>query len=99
MNKTNEKESKKEIKAPLLTEERKKEEAKRKESTWGADASKKKYGMWDFFSFTLPFLWKGGLLIKIQTILTFALMILAKGLNVIHPLILKMVIDDMTIGT
>jgi ATP-binding cassette subfamily B protein len=52
----------------------------------------------DFFKFVLPFLWRGGLIIKINTILTILLLIAAKGMNVIHPLILKMVIDEITLG-
>ena len=34
-------------------------------------------------------------MIRIQTILTFVLLLLAKGLNVMHPLILKFTIDNI----
>ena len=72
-----------------LVADKKKEEEKKKA------AEKKSYSLWDFAKFTLPFLWKGGLLIRLQTILTFILLFLAKGLNVTHPLILKYVIDNI----
>jgi hypothetical protein len=39
----------------------KKEDSKKKEE----DAKKKKtYSLWDFAKFTLPFLWRGGFMIK-----------------------------------
>lgn len=86
------------MKAPLL-EEKKTQENKGKERSWGDNNQKKQYGLMDFFKFIFPFLWKGGLIIKINTILTFLLLIVTKGLNVVHPLILKYVIDDITLGT
>jgi len=57
---------------------------------------KKKYGLWDFTKFTVPYLWKGGLVIRIQTILSVMLLVLSRGLSVVHPLILKYVIDHVT---
>lgn len=57
--------------------------------------NKKSYSLLDFAKFTIPFLWKGGFLIKIQTILTFILLFLAKGINVTHPIILKYTIDEV----
>ena len=66
--------------------------AKKKEEK---KVEKKAYSLWDFTKFTLPFLWKGGLLIRLQTILTFILLFLSKGLNVTHPLILKYAIDNI----
>lgn len=67
----------------------KEEEAKK-------DQSKKKYGLWDFTKFTVPYLWKGGFWIRFQTILTVLLLILSRGLNVLHPIILKFSIDAIT---
>lgn len=52
----------------------------------------------DFFKFVFPFLWRGSLLIRINTVLTFLLLILTKALNVVHPLILKYIIDSITLG-
>ncbi len=60
-----------------------------------AEKKKKTYSLWDFTKFTLPFLWKGGFMIRVQTVLTFILLFLSKGLNVMHPLILKFVIDEI----
>jgi len=60
-----------------------------------AEKKKKTYSLWDFTKFTMPFLWKGGFLIRLQTILTFVLLLVAKGLNVTHPLILKFAIDSI----
>ena len=66
--------------------------AKKKEE----DAKNKKtYSLWDFAKFTLPFLWRGGFMIKLQTILTFILLFVSKGLNVTHPIILKYAIDEI----
>jgi hypothetical protein len=58
-----------------------------------AETKKKTYTLWDFAKFTLPFLWRGGFVIRVQTVLTFVLLFLSKGLNVTHPLILKYAID------
>jgi len=59
------------------------------------EKQKKTYSLWDFAKFTFPFLWRGGTLIRIQTVLTFILLFVAKGLNVTHPLILKFAIDSI----
>lgn len=53
----------------------------------------KKYSMWHYFKFTMPFLWKGGFWIRVQTVLTFILLVISRLLNVTHPLILKYTID------
>jgi ABC-type multidrug transport system fused ATPase/permease subunit len=58
--------------------------------------AKNKYGLWDFTKFTVPYLWKGGLLIRIQTVLTVVLLFISRGLNVLHPIILKYIIDSIT---
>ena len=57
--------------------------------------NKKTYSLWDFAKFTLPFLWRGGFMIRVQTVLTFILLFLSKGLNVTHPIILKYAIDSI----
>ena len=44
----------------------------------------------------ITWIWKQGWLLRIQVILTFSLLILSKMLNVIHPLILKEVINNVT---
>ena len=88
---------KKEMKAPLLEE--KKGIDSNLGNKWSDSSAKKTYSLWDFTKFTLPFIWKRGWFIRIQTILTFILLILSKVLNVVHPLILKTVIDDITAGT
>lgn len=73
---------------------KKEEEAKAKAEADKKD--KKTYSMWDFTKFTLPYLWHGGWTIRVQTILTFILLILSKLLSVAHPLILNLVIDNIT---
>jgi hypothetical protein len=60
------------------------------------EEKKKTYSLWDFMKFTMPFLWRGGFWIRVQTILTFLLLFVSRGLNVSHPLILKFAIDDIT---
>lgn len=57
---------------------------------------KKDYSLWDFMKFTFPYLWRGGFWIRVQTILTFFLLFISRGLNVSHPLILKFAVDDIT---
>jgi hypothetical protein len=49
--------------------------------------------MWYFLKFTLPFMWTGGVMIKIQTVLTFTCLILSKVFNVMHPAVLGMVVN------
>lgn len=58
--------------------------------------NKKTYNLWDFTKFTMPYLWKGGFWIRFQTVLTFVLLFVSRGLNVLHPLVLKFAIDDIT---
>ena len=64
------------------------EKAKKEE-----EAKKKKYSLLDFAKFTLPYLWAGGFWIRVQTVVTFVLLIVSRLLNVTHPLILKYAID------
>ena len=81
--------------APLL-QQNKKEVTKKPAKSWHSEGSKKQYSLLDFMKFTFPFLWKGGYIVKTCTVLTFVLLVLTKVLNVIHPLILKEVIDAVT---
>ena len=60
-----------------------------------AKAKKKSYSLLDFAKFTIPYLWKGGFWIRLQTILTVLLLIVSKMINVLHPLILKYAIDGI----
>jgi ATP-binding cassette, subfamily B, heavy metal transporter len=57
---------------------------------------KKKYGLWDFTKFTVPYVWRGGFMIRFQTVLTVLMLLLSRGLNVTHPLILKFAIDEIS---
>lgn len=41
-------------------------------------------------------MWKGSLLIKIYTVITFVLMIISKMLNVTYPYFLKLAIDGIS---
>ncbi len=61
------------------------------------EKKKKKYSLWDFTKFTLPFLFKGTLFIKIQTLLTFLMLFLSKGLSSGNPLLLKMAVDNIQV--
>ena len=72
------------------------EPAKGKERAWGNNDNHKTYTLWDFTKFTLPFLWRGGLAIKLQTILTFTMMIFAKVIVVTYPIFLKYSVDGIT---
>lgn len=54
--------------------------------------------MIDFARFTLPYLWAGGFWIRVQTVVTFILLIVSRLLNVTHPLILKYAIDAIQAG-
>ena len=73
----------------------KKEELVKKAKVEAEKKKKKTYSLWDFTKFTFPFLWKGGCLIRVQTVLTFVLLFISKGLNVLHPLILKLGLDQI----
>ena len=74
---------------------KKEEEIKKAKEEEAKKPNKKEYSLWDFAKFTLPFMWKGGFWIKVQTTLTFILLFVSKGLNVTHPLILKYTIDSI----
>ena len=43
---------------------KKPEEAKGPATNAAAAPKKKKYGLWDFTKFTVPYLWKGGFMIR-----------------------------------
>ena len=90
------KDNKTAMKAPLLEEKKEEEEIKDNQNQLGDFERKKQYGIWDFVKFTFPFLWKGGLKIRIYTVITLLLLVLTKMLNVTHPLILKLIIDGVT---
>ena len=81
--------------------------SKKKESTqkrgktknqWGSDATIKDYGIFYTLRFILPILWKGDWVVKLQVIVTILLTFAAKVFAVIHPVILKLVIDAMSAG-
>lgn len=68
MNKTKEegKEAKKDMKKPLIEGNKPKEEAKGAgKNKWMDGGSSKSYTIWDFMKFTIPFVWKGGVKIRI----------------------------------
>lgn len=77
------------------TKERLDEEDKQKAGSW-SQASSKKAGVKEFVAFTWPFLWKGGWDVKITTFFTFVMLLLSRVMTVIHPLILKRVIENIT---
>ena len=97
------------LKESLLSKEEKKEAKnghsinptstadKVKDHAWGTD-SKESKGVWYALKFTLPALWSGGFCLKFQVVLTVFMIILAKVLNVIHPIILKFLIDTILEG-
>jgi len=47
-------------------------------------------------AFTWPFLWKGGWDVKITTFFTLVMLLVSRVMTVIHPLILKRVIENIT---
>ena len=55
-------------------------------------------GIWFTAKFIFVALWQGGLWIKFQVILTLIMIVLAKILNVFHPLVLKILIDTLIEG-
>ena len=52
--------------------------------------------MREFIAFTWPFLWKGGWEVKVTTFFTFIMLLTSRALTVIHPLILRRVIQNIT---
>lgn len=47
-------------------------------------------------AFAVPFIWKGSLVVKISTIGMFITLIVSRLGNVIHPLVLKAVIENIS---
>ena len=71
-------------------------EAAEKAGAWDAGAGAKTYGTRDFLAFAVPFIWKGGAAVKISTILMFVSLIISRLGNVVHPLVLKQVVRNIT---
>ena len=78
------------VRQSISLPDKEKEIEKAKKET---EATKKTYSLLDFSKFTLPYLWRGGFWIRVQTVITFVLLIVSRLLNVTHPLILKFAID------
>lgn len=75
---------------------RKDREAAEKAGAWDAGAGSKEYGTKDFLAFAVPFIWRGGATVKISTILMFVSLIISRLGNVVHPLVLKQVVQNIT---
>lgn len=71
------------------------EEQKQKSGSWTGQVQQKA-GVGEFLAFTWPFLWKGGWEVKLTTLFTFIMLLSSRVLTVIHPLILKRVIENIT---
>lgn len=85
-------------KKPVKAVEKAKKNAKAAGTTWGDSDTIKDYGIFYTLKFALPLLWRGGCVVKLQLLVTILLTLAAKVLAVIHPIVLKFVIDDMTAG-
>ena len=70
----------------------------KKGGVWSTEGVQKNRGVLYALKFTMPALWQGSCWIKFQVISTVFLIILAKVLNVLHPLVLKLVIDTLIAG-
>ena len=81
------------VRQSISLPDKEKEIEKAKKET---EATKKTYSLLDFAKFTLPYLWRGGFWIRVQTVITFVLLIVSRLLNVTHPLILKYAIDAIS---
>ena len=81
------------VRQSISLPDKEKEIEKAKKET---EATKKTYSLLDFTKFTLPYLWRGGFWIRVQTVITFVLLIVSRLLNVTHPLILKYAIDAIS---
>jgi hypothetical protein len=64
------------------------------DSTSGTGA--RDHGFVDFYKFSFPFMWKGGCHVKVSTIGMFIILIISRFGNVIHPLVLKEVVANIT---
>jgi len=65
---------------------------------WGTDDSIKDYGLWYTMKFLIPILFKGDWVVKLQILVTVLLTFGAKVFAVIHPIVLKFIIDRMAAG-
>jgi ABC-type multidrug transport system fused ATPase/permease subunit len=72
--------------------------AKRKKKSmdaWADTGEKKSFGLWGMLKFTLPRVWTGGCLHKINTLFNVLMIFVNKGVNVLIPLVLREVIDTI----
>jgi ABC-type multidrug transport system fused ATPase/permease subunit len=69
-----------------------------KKSQWSEEDEKETRGVIYALKFAAPALWQGSIWIKLQVIATIFLIIMAKVLNVCHPLVLKYLIDELVSG-
>ena len=73
-------------------------QSKEQTHAWSAAGSKESRGVWYALRFTMPALWKGSWWIRFQVVATLFMIILGKALNVVHPLVLKVLIDTLVQG-
>ena len=71
-------------------------EAALKAGAWDSGAGAKGHGFTDFVAFAVPFMWRGGCAVKVSTIGMFVILIISRFGNVIHPLVLKQVVTNIT---
>ena len=76
--------------------EDKEREERLKQGSWQSQNSGQSYGLGAFLKFALPFMWKGGIGVKLTTIMLFVLMIVSRLGSIAHPLILKAILDNVT---
>jgi ATP-binding cassette, subfamily B, heavy metal transporter len=89
------------IESHVVPQKKKREHAKKVNNagaTWGTSDTIKDYGIWYTLKFSFPLLLKGDWVVKFQFLVTLLLTLSAKVLSVIHPIVLKFVIDSMTAG-
>ena len=48
--------------------------------------------MWEFLTFSFPFVWQGSCAVKTTTVITFFMMFLSKACNISHPLVLRAIV-------
>jgi len=59
-------------------------------------SSNKSYGITEFLKFATPMLWTGSCAVKLLTVLMMVSLLLSRAMQVVHPLLLKQVVINIT---
>ena len=74
----------------------KERQASLKSGSWDPASGGRSYGFGEFLTFSAPMLWRGSCGVKFMTIMMFISLLISRLAQVVHPLVLKQVIKNVS---